>query len=415
MAVSDFDKNNLSAQNQANIDALSKQYMQIQENAMANGGVTAEIQAQLDQIHGSAEALRAQAGYSGGIDGSQGIFFNNGQPTTTPIVSATPQYDYVEALQKAQQEAALQALKSAYDQNVIDMDAQAAKLPATYQAARNQTAATAEQNRAGFNERAAAYGLNSGAGGQADLAMRNQNNANMTAINQQEATAVNDLDTMRLKVSTQYQNDIAQAIADGNMQKAQLLYQEAVRVDESLVAQSMAQADENYRYWTAQQDAKNNAYAIQKAQADNMAAYGDFSGYLEMGYPQETVDWMYRVWAAQNPLLAQAAKGTTGSFNYGSGGGNYLPEDDKPEGDRVGGIAGALAGAGALASGGSSAGGFGDPVRYDDDKAPTHVTVRQGATTKLVPIDEVKYMMNQGVVKEQSIGGKTVYVDRRYS
>lgn len=334
MAVSEYDKIHLTPQDQATIDALTKQYEQVQSNALANGGVTAEIQAKLDQIHGSAEALRAQSNYSGGGDGTSYIHLGNDNPSKSPIVSATPQNDYIEALNKAQQEAALQALKSAYEQNVIDIDAQAGKIPGIYQGARNRTSAAAERSRAGFNEYAAASGLNSGAGGQAQLAMSNQNMANMSAIDQQEAQAMNDLETTRLKVSTQYQNDIAQAIADGNLQKAQQLYQEAVRVDESLVAQSKAQADENYRYWAAQQQAQNTAYEVKLRQAETMAAYGDFSGFLELGYPQETVDQMIRVWKAQNPLLAQAAGGNTGNFNYGGGGGGWPPS---PKGDEPGG------------------------------------------------------------------------------
>ena len=102
-------------------------------------------------------------------------------------------------------------------------------------------------------------GLNSGAGGQAALAMTNQNTANQNTINTQQANAVNDLDTTRLKISTAYQNDIAQAIAQGDTARAQALYQEAVRVDNGLVQQSMSQADENYRYW-----ATNSNQQLQK-------------------------------------------------------------------------------------------------------------------------------------------------------
>lgn len=383
----------LRAEDKAKIDALKYQWDQA--NKAGN-------QAGMDSAHSAAESIRSQYNYSGGGDGSMFIPLENdgNKPTPGVIASATPQNDYIEALSKAQREAALQALKSAYDQNVIDLDAQAGKIPQTFQAARNQTAATAEQNRAGFNEKAAAFGLNSGAGGQADLAMRNQNSANMTAINQQEAAAVNDLDTMRLKVSTQYQNDIAQAIANGDLQKAQQLYQEAVRVDESLVAQSMAQADENYRYWTAQQQAQSNAYEVQLRQAETMAAFGDFSGFLKLGYTQDNVDQMYRIWAAQNPLFAQAAKGYSGNFSYGGGGGNVSPspDDDTPK-------------AGTKTDSGASGGGkFSDDYIYRADGSTSSVYVRGMGT---LPARVVEQYVDQGrVVQKRDASGKIYFVMR---
>lgn len=378
----------MRAEDKAKIDALKYQW----EQASKAGN-----QAGMDAAHSAAEGLRSQYKYSGGGDGSMFVPLENkdNEPVPNNILSASSQEAYINELQKAQQEAALQALKSAYDRNVIDMDAQASKLPATYQAARNQSSAAAEQNRAGFNEHAAAYGLNSGAGGQADLAMRNQNMANMSAINQQEAAAVNDLDIMRLKVSTQYQNDIAQAIADGNMQKAQLLYQEAVRVDESLVAQSKAQADEDYRYWTSQQQAKDDQYKMQYAKASDMAAYGDFSGFLELGYTQEMVDQMYRVWAVQNPLLAQAAKGYSGNFNYGGGGGNITspPKDDTKKD-----------------SAGSGSSKFSDSYIYGSDGGTTGVYVRGAG---MLPAHIVEQYINQGrVAQKRDSNGKVYFVMR---
>lgn len=43
--------------------------------------------------------------------------------------------------------------------------------------------------------------------------------------------------------------------------------------------------------------------AAQKAQ--NMAQYGDFSGYLELGYTQSEIDQMQKAWIAANPELAR--------------------------------------------------------------------------------------------------------------
>lgn len=300
----------LSEIDKKKVDALSQQW----KNAQA-AGATKEA---LDGIHSQAEQIRGGYGYGGGADGTEYNIVEKNvttspEPSKATIQAPTAQDEYINAMYKAQRENALKALEGAYRQNVIDIDAQAAKIPAMYQGARNQTAATAEQERAAFNEYAAGSGLNSGAGGQADLAMRNQNASNMSAINQQEANAKNEFETARLKLQTQYQSDIAQAIAQGDLQKAQALYQEAVRVDEGMVAQSKAQADENYRYWAAQQEQQQQQYAIQKQKADTLAAYGDFSGYSALGYTPQQIAQMQDLWAKKNPLIAA------------SGGGGYTP------------------------------------------------------------------------------------------
>lgn len=316
--MSIYDQNNLSPEAQAKVKSYQDEYNKIKSEAIASGiaedqlGQHQDIMDKLNAAHAAAEAVRAGAvhgGYSGGADGTGYQPFSNDTIPRTDMVSATPQYDGIDKITQAQKEAALAALKAAYDQNVIDTDAYAAKIPGIYQTARNQSSATAEQNRANFNETAAARGLSSGAGGQADLAMRNQLTGNLSGINAQEAQAKNDLETTRLKMSTKYQNDIAQAIAEGDLQKAQMLYAESVRVDESLIAQSMAQANQNYSYWAANNQVSQQKLASQMQQAETMAAYGNFSGYLALGYPQEWVDSATKMWAAQNPLFAQAAKG----------------------------------------------------------------------------------------------------------
>lgn len=299
----------LSAQDKAKVDAIKNQW----NNANAAGDEAGKAAA-----NAAAEAIRKGYGYSGGADGSEYNPYQTENPVKNPIISSANKDSYIDSLYAAQQQAALAKLKSAYDQNTIDLNATAEKIPGVYQNARNQTAATAEQNRAAFNERAAATGLNSGTGGQADLAMRNQNNANMSSISGQEAGAVKDLETTRLKLSTAYQNDIAQAIATGDLARAQALYQESVRVDESLVKQSQAQADENYRTWAAQNAYNQQQMDMQKQQADTLAAYGDFSGYSALGFTPEQISQMQAVWAAKNPLLAQAM----GISNF-SGGGGY--------------------------------------------------------------------------------------------
>jgi hypothetical protein len=205
------------------------------------------------------------------------------------------------------------------------LDATAAKIPEQYTAARNQTAASAEQGRRNFNEYAAASGLNTGTGGQAQLAINTTLQGNLNTINQAEADALADIETQRLQIQAEYQTAIAQAIAESNIAKAQALYEEAIRVDDGMVTAALNQADENYRAWSANQAVSEQERAALESQAKNLANYGDFSGYSQLGYTADQIAQMQSVWAAANPTLA-AALGISGYGSYGgysgySGGG----------------------------------------------------------------------------------------------
>jgi hypothetical protein len=238
----------------------------------------------------------------------------------------TSQSDYLSSLYDAQREASVAALQGAYQQNIAALDATAAKIPEQYTAARNQTAASAEQGRRNFNEYAAASGLNTGTGGQAQLAINTTLQGNLNTINQAEADALADIETQRLQIQAEYQTAIAQAIAESNIAKAQALYEEAIRVDDGMVTAALNQADENYRAWSANQAVSEQERAALASQAKNLANYGDFSGYSQLGYTSDQIAQMQSVWAAANPTLA-AALGISGYGSYGgysgySGGGS---------------------------------------------------------------------------------------------
>ena len=275
----------LSAADRAKVAALKQQW----KTASAAGD-----KAGMDAAHAGAESIRAQYGYSGGGDGSE---YNPLEPqklvqpmySATKLQSATSADSYINSIYSAQREAAIGALKSAYDQNVLTLDKAAERLPFEYQAARNKTAAAGELGRKSFNEYAAAHGLNSGAGGQAQLAMGNAVQKNLGGINQAEADARASLQLDRARLETAYKNDITQAVANGNLQQAQALYSEYVRVDNSLVDTARAQADESYRAYTARYDSYMRNQQSMADRAKMLAQYGDFSGYAELGFSPEQI------------------------------------------------------------------------------------------------------------------------------
>lgn len=197
---------------------------------------------------------------AGDVPGSSGGGYRGGysapaqaKPTYTAaqLPAATSQEDYINAMYDANEQRRRAALEAEYTANVGSLDSQAANIPVQYQNAANAAGAQAAINQAAFNERAAASGLNTGAAGQAALAQNNALLAQMSTIRQKQAEAMNDVESQRVSLQTQYQKAIADAIAANEADRAAALYNEAKRVDESLVNTAVNQAAENYRAWQA--------------------------------------------------------------------------------------------------------------------------------------------------------------------
>lgn len=244
------------------------------------------------------ENIKKQIGYSsgggsaGGSSGGSSGGTISGSASGTTGTGVNDYSDYIEEMNRAQQEAALAELRAAYEKNLAGMDRTQQSISPTYQAARNQAAGNAARQQQAFNEYAAAYGLNSGAAGQAQLAMSNALQGNLSDIDTAEADALSDLELQRSQTEIDYNNAIAQAKADGDYQLAQQLYTEKVRVDEAFQAQ-IVQASQNElaRQQMAMQQSQQsweNQFAMDKYQSgleqsakDQMAAYG--WSFLETG------------------------------------------------------------------------------------------------------------------------------------
>ena len=128
--------------------------------------------------------------------------------------------------------AQLAQLETSYQQNVSDLDASRAETDNAYAEQKRQTMGTAERDAAAWREIANAQGLNSGAVGQAALAMNNQRQSNLNALERDQAAAIAEIERQRILLGQQYQQQISSAIAESNFEKANALYQEAIRLDE---------------------------------------------------------------------------------------------------------------------------------------------------------------------------------------
>lgn len=153
------------------------------------------------------------------------------------------QEDYIRQMYEANLAANKSQLESDYNQNLSDLGAEESKLGQIYYEQQRQAQAESDRNRQAFQEYANARGLNSGTGGQAELAQQNQLSANLNTLRQSEAEKRAEVERQRVLLGQQYQNAIQKAQAENDLAKAKALYEEAVRVDEAISAASQADAD----------------------------------------------------------------------------------------------------------------------------------------------------------------------------
>lgn len=157
--------------------------------------------------------------------------------------SAKDQSDLVREMYEENLAANKSQLESDYNQNLSDLESEASKIGSTYYEQQRQAQAESDRNRQAFQEYANARGLNSGTGGQAELARNNQISANLNSLRQSEAEKRAEVERQRVLLGQQYQSAIQKAQADNDLAKAKALYEEAVRVDESISSAAKADAD----------------------------------------------------------------------------------------------------------------------------------------------------------------------------
>lgn len=133
---------------------------------------------------------------------------------------------YINELYDKQKKNTLNELRSAYDQNMQTLDNAESEITPQYYEAKRQASGDAAIRRQRLNETFAANGLNTGAVGQAQLALANQENANIAGINREEANARNAITQQRTSLETAYKNNVQQAIAAQDFERANALFQQ---------------------------------------------------------------------------------------------------------------------------------------------------------------------------------------------
>jgi hypothetical protein len=159
---------------------------------------------------------------------------------------------YLNQMYDASLESQKQQLQSNYETNVSNLEAEKEKAAREHDEDLNRTYVESYKKAKHFNEVQNAYGLTTGAMGQAALAQGNQLQADLTSLraNQQQIDA--EIERQRSILSKEYTAAIAKAQADNDFERAQALYEQA-KIEEERMLQK------------------------QKEAAELMAQYGDYS------------------------------------------------------------------------------------------------------------------------------------------
>ena len=131
---------------------------------------------------------------------------------------------YINDIYDRQKESTLRNLKSAYDSNVASIDEAIKSLKASSYEAKRETAGNAAITRQRLNEAFAANGLNTGAVGQANLALLNQKAANLNKIDLAQQQAQQEYDAKKASLAQAYQAEVKSAIQQNDADRAKAIY-----------------------------------------------------------------------------------------------------------------------------------------------------------------------------------------------
>lgn len=137
---------------------------------------------------------------------------------------AMTEEQYINKIYDAQKQSTLNTLKSAYDKNIASVDSAMSNLGTSAYEAKRQAAGEAALTRQRLNEQFAANGLNTGAAGQAHLALLNQQTANLNNIEAKRMQAENAYNAQKAALTQEYQSQIKSAILDNDAERAKALY-----------------------------------------------------------------------------------------------------------------------------------------------------------------------------------------------
>ena len=238
--------------------------------------------------------------------------------TTTPSASAEPQRSYLDELRDQYQKmyddavkANNDAAKAAAERALAQVEHGIGELGDQYGSLNKQLYRDYMESLRVLPQEMAARGYS---GGMSESARLGLDTAYGERLNENEAARIAAIAQLRQQgADAEYQANAARDQA--NAQAQQNLYANMM----NLILQQ-------------QQDAATKA--------QNMAQYGDFSGYLGLGYTKSAIDQMQKAWIAANPELAKALgyvktpEPVYSSYGGGGEGKNNTPSAEQQENGR---------------------------------------------------------------------------------
>ena len=158
---------------------------------------------------------------------------------------------YINDIYDRQKESTLRTLKSAYDSNVVSIDTARKALDTNAYEAKREATGDAAITRQRLNEAFVANGLNTGAVGQANLALLNQKAANLNKIDLAKQQAQQEYDAQKAALMQTYQAEVKSAIQQNDADRARALY--AAWKEQQAQAQAKALADAQAKALAAKQ------------------------------------------------------------------------------------------------------------------------------------------------------------------
>ena len=219
----------------------------------------AAAQGQYDSDLAAASARRAEL-----INAAQNIYNQrNAEAQAEYDKRSAESQGKINSMYDAYLEAQNQQYKKALDQGVAAQEEARAGVAKGYQTAANDLSVQAERNRRNMNMQALANGLNTGTGSQMQLAANQAYLKNYGNLRGEEAAQNAAIDRAIANLKVDYENNIAQALADNNFQRASALMEDY----KSQVAWLDNQRNRNMDYLDTQTMNAENRYDTLSDQA----------------------------------------------------------------------------------------------------------------------------------------------------
>lgn len=236
------------------------------------------------------------------------------KPLEMPTSQPADYSNEINAMYDAQRQQQEASLKNAYTQNVQTLQNSKAAIAPLYNQQANDLATQYERTRRNNNMRADMNGLNTGTGSQMDLAQQSNYLNSFGQLRTAQAQAEQAVDQKIADLEINYKNNVAQALAGNDYERAAALLKEYQRRDEAAKDEARYQYDirfaaQKYEDQIARQR-EQDALALQQYQ-DKMAAQAWEQNYKERAYNDSLSQY-------QDQLARQQAQDAFEREKYGN-------------------------------------------------------------------------------------------------